>query len=193
MSMVAHAGPGRCIGAWVLCWCVLCHQAAAADFVAPPALALVNQALNHHVAFAPDAINWGRADYWATSDELQARRAGDCEDYAIAKYFALLAEGVPAQQLRLVYARVLLGGTGDLWQPHMVLAYLPSIDSAGDELILDNMLDEIRPLSQRPDLQVVISFDTHGVWRALQRGPPAREARQIVRWAQVLQRMLPAH
>jgi predicted transglutaminase-like cysteine proteinase len=164
-----------------------------AQFEAPPSLAAVNETLNHRIVFADDALNWGRADHWATPDELLSRGAGDCEDYAIAKYFALRAAGLPAQQLRLAYTRVLLGGTGDVWRPHMVVAFLPPDAPAGDELILDNLLDEIRPLARRPDLRVLISFDADGVWPGLERGPPVRPARQIVPWAQLLQRMARSH
>ena len=97
--------------------------------------------------FAEDADNWGRADHRATPDGLMALGAGDCEDYSSAKYFALLAAGLPAQHLRLAYARVLLGDTADVWRPHMVVANLPSDVTRGDELILDNLLEEIRPLA----------------------------------------------
>jgi predicted transglutaminase-like cysteine proteinase len=179
---------------WALCGCTLCHPALAhAGSDAPPALVAVNETLNHRIVFAEDALNWGRADHWATPDELMSRGAGDCEDHAVAKYFALRAAGVPAQRLRLAYARVLLGGTGDVWRPHMVVAYLPAAAVRGDELILDNLLDEIRPLSRRPDLHVLISFDTDSVWTGLERGPPVRPAQQITPWAQLLQRMALRH
>lgn len=184
------------IAAWALCGCAFCQPGgvqAEVEIEVPAALSAVNQALNHRIVFADDASNWGRADHWATPDELAARGAGDCEDYAIAKYFALLADGMPPQRLRLAYARVLLGGTGDVWRPHMVVAYLPSALTPGDELILDNLLDEIRPLARRPDLQVLISFDHHGVWLALERGPAARPAQQIAPWAQLLRRMARPH
>lgn len=177
-----------------LCGCAACHALAVRDDVAAPAaLDEVNQALNHRIVYAEDQATWGRADHWATPDETRAQGAGDCEDYAIAKYFALRAVGVPAQQLRLVYVRVLVGGSGDLWRPHVVLAYLPAGADAGDARILDNLLDEIRPLSRRPDLQVLISFNTDGVWPGLERGRPARAADRIRPWAQMLQRMDAAH
>ncbi|MEP7296058.1 MAG: transglutaminase-like cysteine peptidase [Burkholderiales bacterium] len=155
----------------------------------PAPLIEINQTLNHRIVFAEDALNGGRADHWATPGELLSRGAGDCEDYAIAKYFALLSAGLPAAQLRIAHVMVLMGGTGDVWRSHMVLAYLPSATIPGGELILDNLLDDIRPLAERPDLRVLISFDTVGVWAALDRGEPPREARRIVRWARVLDRM----
>ena len=44
-------------------------------------------------------------DYWASPLETLDKGRGDCEDYAIAKYFSLLAAGVPVARLRLVYVR----------------------------------------------------------------------------------------
>ncbi|MEO8805900.1 MAG: transglutaminase-like cysteine peptidase [Burkholderiaceae bacterium] len=191
--MGSHSGRGHSIAALALCGCELCHSAWADETPAGlPAVERVNLTLNHRIVFADDASNWGQADHWATPDELLARGAGDCEDFAIAKYFALRAAGLPAAQLRLVYTQLRFGGTGDVWRPHMVLAFLPA-DAAGEELILDNVLDEIRPLSRRPDLRALISFNTDGIWRALERGEPARPASRLAPWARVLQRMASPH
>jgi predicted transglutaminase-like cysteine proteinase len=128
-------------------------------------------------------------DYWATPQETYARGAGDCEDFAIAKYFALLDAGLPAKQLRLAYAELHIGGADGPTRRHIVVAYLPQRGATGSERILDNVIDEIRPLTRRPDLHVLISFDTESVWRALDRGVPARSAREIRRWSDLLSRM----
>ena len=146
-------------------------------------LAYVNETLNHRIVFMSDLENWHVVDHWATPLELFARGAGDCEDYAIAKYFALVSAGVPAARLRLAYT---LMAQGELRRPHMVLVYLANADAPGDDLVLDSVIDEIEPLSRRADLQVLISFDTDGVWRALERGAPARDAHAIRPWARVL-------
>jgi len=53
------------------------------------------------VRYLPDSGNWGALDYWATPDEFFAR-GGDCEDFAIAKYFSLKMVGFPAEQMRIV-------------------------------------------------------------------------------------------
>ncbi|MDL2279585.1 transglutaminase-like cysteine peptidase, partial [Desulfovibrio sp. OttesenSCG-928-G11] len=42
---------------------------------------------------------YGREDYWATPEEFMANRAGDCEDYAVAKYLALRYFGWPAKNM----------------------------------------------------------------------------------------------
>jgi predicted transglutaminase-like cysteine proteinase len=47
-----------------------------------------------------DKRNWGANDYWETPAEFM-QRGGDCEDYAIAKYAALRALGVPEERLRI--------------------------------------------------------------------------------------------
>ena len=61
-------------------------------------------------------------------------RSGDCEDYAIAKYFALRALGFDRDALRIVVLKDRIRGIG-----HAVLAvYL-----ADDILILDNLSDRI--------------------------------------------------
>lgn len=63
-------------------------------------LRAVNAYLNR-VAYKTDLDLYGTEDYWATPRELFAN-GGDCEDYAIAKYFSLRALGWPAERLRIV-------------------------------------------------------------------------------------------
>lgn len=48
---------------------------------------------------------YGRADYWATPEEFMAKRAGDCEDYALTKYLALRHFGWPARDMWLLLVR----------------------------------------------------------------------------------------
>lgn len=42
-----------------------------------------------------DILTYGQDDYWATPEEFMRAGAGDCEDYAIAKYLALKHFGWP--------------------------------------------------------------------------------------------------
>ncbi|MBL3278677.1 hypothetical protein ELP91_28930, partial [Klebsiella pneumoniae] len=78
---------------------------------------------------------WGQVDYWGSPLETLTKGQGDCEDYAIGKYFALMAAGVPSARMRLVYVRAQNGG---VIQAHMVLAYYPTPDA--EPLILDNLI-----------------------------------------------------
>jgi len=124
------------------------------------ALLGVNARFNGYAQTSDDAL-WGRREYWATPAEVIARAAGDCEDLAIAKFFALLEHGVAEDRLRLL--------VGSIWLPerraiegHMVLAYYPAPDA--DPLILDNVERRILPLSQRRDLALVAAFNRTGWW-----------------------------
>lgn len=120
----------------------------------------INDFFNRRLAFKDDAVVWGVPDYWASPLESLEKRAGDCEDYAIAKYFSLAATGVPTAKLRMVYVRARLGGQS---LAHMVLAYYPQ--PAAEPLILDNLRTEVLPASQRADLTPVFSFNTEGLWQ----------------------------
>lgn len=51
-------------------------------------------------AYILDDTNYGVSEYWATVEEFLAR-SGDCEDYAIAKFFALRELGFSNDQLRI--------------------------------------------------------------------------------------------
>jgi predicted transglutaminase-like cysteine proteinase len=115
----------------------------------------VNSHLNK-VRFIDDAVHWGLDDYWATPAETVASHGGDCEDYAIAKYFLLKELGTPVQQLRITYVKA-----ATLNQAHMVVAYYPS--PGADPLLLDNLEDRVQPASQRPDLIPVYSFNDDDV------------------------------
>lgn len=124
----------------------------------------VNDFFNRHTAFDDDFSVWGQSDYWATPLEMIGQGRGDCEDFSIAKYFSLLNLGVPIAKLRLVYVRAMLQGVdGPVQQAHMVLAYYAT--PSADPVILDNLIPEIRPASQRSDLSPIFSFNSSGLWQ----------------------------
>ena len=111
----------------------------------------------NQVPYYNDIKHWGMDDYWATPVEMLGTFGGDCEDYSIAKYLTLKDLGIPIERLRITYVRAL-----NLNESHMVLAYYPQPDA--DPLILDNLIGDIRPASQRPDLQPVYSFNDDDLW-----------------------------
>lgn len=71
---------------------------------------------------------YGVREYWATPKEFIIR-SGDCEDYSIAKYYALRNVGFSKDELRIVALRDTIRGFG-----HAVMAAYVG----GDILILDN-------------------------------------------------------
>lgn len=125
-------------------------------------LKLVNDFFNQRLAWRDDLEVWGVMDYWASPLEALEKGAGDCEDYAIAKYFSLAASGVPVAKLRMVYVRARQGGQT---LAHMVLAYYA--EPGAEPLILDNLRPILLPASQRGDLTPVFSFNTEGLWQGV--------------------------
>ncbi|GAB4062885.1 transglutaminase-like cysteine peptidase [Uliginosibacterium sediminicola] len=147
----------------------------------------INDFFNRHIQFQDDTVVWGQDDYWATPLEFLGRASGDCEDYAIAKYFSLIELGVPASRMRLIYVRARFGGPGSTVSvAHMVLGYYAQPQA--DPLILDNLLAEIRPASRRTDLTPVFSFNSDGLWMAGAEQPTAPVDR-LSRWKDLLLRM----
>ncbi|MBL4775460.1 MAG: transglutaminase-like cysteine peptidase [Mariprofundus sp.] len=122
----------------------------------------------NQVRFISDKRHWQRNDYWATPVEFLSTDGGDCEDFSIAKYFTLRELGVPDEKLRITYVKAL-----ELNQAHMVLAYYATPDS--DPLILDNLIKDIHPASERQDLLPVYSFNGKDLWMSKERG----QGRQI--------------
>lgn len=132
-------------------------------------LRAVNDFFNQRLAYREDIDNWGQVDYWATPLESLSKGAGDCEDYALAKYFTLVSLGVPDERLRLVYVRARLPGAPG--EPpagpraHMVLAWYARPDAV--PLVLDNLDGRVRPASARHDLTPVFSFNADGLWQGV--------------------------
>lgn len=148
----------------------------------------VNSFFNRHILFRDDTLVWHQDDYWATPIETLGRGAGDCEDFVIAKYMTLTLLGVPAAKFRLTYVRALLGGPGStLSQAHMVLAYYPSLEV--EPQVLDNLITDIKPASQRPDLVPVFSFNNDGVWMPGNNARPAGNVERLTRWMELQERM----
>ena len=95
-------------------------------------LDVINAHLNQAV-YITDMYNWGVPDYWETPGEF-LRRDGDCEDYAIAKYFTLRALGFDPAKMRIVVLQDL-----NLRVSHAVLA----VFVGGHRLILDNQIPTV--------------------------------------------------
>ena len=114
-----------------------------------------------------DQAQWGKLDYWATPLELIGANGGDCEDFALAKYFTLRELGVPDERLRLTYVRAYLPASQKM-QSHMVLTYHPAPDA--EPLVLDNLTNAIKLASERKDLAPTYSFNGAQLWASKLRG-----------------------
>ncbi|MDK2061468.1 transglutaminase-like cysteine peptidase [Aliarcobacter butzleri] len=111
----------------------------------------VNDFFNN-VKYSSDQKIYGVSDYWATPIEFLARDEGDCEDYVIAKYFALEYLGVPTSKMFLSYVKVKKSN-----EAHMVLSYFET--STSEPIILDSLKKVILPASKRDDLTPVFNFN----------------------------------
>ncbi len=138
----------------------------------------------NRLPFVTDLAHWKVEDYWATPAESVASNGADCEDFSIAKYFALKELGVPIQRLRITYVKAVR-----LNQAHMVLAYYPEPNA--EPLILDNLEDWVRPASERDDLIPVYSFNDEDllISRQGQRSASAGSATQIRLWRTLLDKL----
>lgn len=99
-----------------------------------------------------DAVKFMSEDYWATREEFLITGVGDCEDFAISKFFTLVDLGVDRKKL-------FMGIADDLHknQYHMVLLYYKTPDS--EPLVLDNVSFLVLPIGERKDLKLKSIFN----------------------------------
>ena len=91
---------------------------------------LINRAVDLAITPTRDEAQWGVADHWSPPFETLQRHRGDCEDYAIVKYVALLQAGLSHEDVRIVILRNVLQK-----EDHAAIA--ARVD--GRWLILDNV------------------------------------------------------
>ncbi|NQZ51018.1 MAG: transglutaminase-like cysteine peptidase [Moritella sp.] len=146
-------------------------------------LAKINSFFNQ-LQFIDDSKLWGVENYWATPIEFIGVNGGDCEDFAIAKYFSLLELGIADEKMRITMVKSLT-----LNQYHMVVAYYPTPGAV--PLILDNIDGEIKPADQRNDLLPVYSFNGKQLWLNKEKGQGvlAGKSQRLKRWSNLNQRM----
>jgi predicted transglutaminase-like cysteine proteinase len=114
----------------------------------------INRAINLAIKPMSDLAQWGEIDVWSSPLVTFAHGAGDCEDYAIAKFVALRQAGISPDDLRIVVMRDTVHG-----DYHAVAA--ARLD--GHWLTLDNrrmaMVEDADVRNYRP----LFVIDQHGV------------------------------
>ena len=173
-SRYGNLGQAR---ARILDWEALIKSSAALP--EPDKLNEVNRFFNRKVRFVDDIQLWRENDYWATPLEMLIKGAGDCEDYSIAKYFTLRRLGIPSEKLRITYVKAL-----NYNQAHMVLTFYAT--PTADPLVLDNLISDIRPASQRKDLLPVYAFNAEGLYTG---GKRSGDSKKLSRWQDILKKM----
>jgi len=152
-------------------------------------LVQVNDFFHRNVRYQLDEHLYGVEDYWATPLETLGHGRGDCEDWAIAKYISLRRLGIPDEKLRLIYVRAQIGGPrSPISQAHMVLGYYET--PSAEPLILDSLISNVLPASERTDLSPVFSFNADGLWMGQGPAPAAGSpTARLSHWRDVLERM----
>jgi predicted transglutaminase-like cysteine proteinase len=160
-------------------WQRLVEQAA--DASAAARIEIVNVALNRLIE---ERIDPDRST-WPTPGEAIARGAGDCRTFAVLKFFALLAAGHDAADVRVLYTIQQRRATPGLQQPHLVAWARSAVDA--EALVLDNQNPFTLPLAQRPDLRPVFSLDCEHLRRGAS-DEVDRPARALRPWRALLER-----
>jgi len=108
------------------------------------------------VKYSSDKKLYNLSDYWANTFEFLGKDRGDCEDYVISKYFALIYLGVNPKKLFFTYVK-----SKKSKQPHMVLTYFKKPRS--QPLVLDNLNRKILLASKRKDLTPIYNFNPNSL------------------------------
>ena len=119
-------------------------------------IAEINRAINLNIRPVDDMTQYGVVDLWATPLMTFASNAGDCEDYAIAKYVALREIGIADDDLRLVVVHDRSAN-----EDHAVAA----VRYDGRWLILDNRNLEMRQDIDIAEFEPLFVIDREGVKR----------------------------
>ncbi len=118
-------------------------------------LALLNNWVNEEINYREDSALYAKDDYWASARETLARKAGDCEDFAIVKMGLLLAAGFKKDKIRLVIARDLVRNSD-----HALLVVTLSDDS----FVLDNATNTLLDARLTNDYRPIMSFSGDRKW-----------------------------
>jgi len=116
----------------------------------------INRAINLAIRSMSDEAQYGERDVWASPLALFIRGAGDCEDYAIAKFAALRLAGLAANDLRILIVRDAIRG-----EDHAVAA--ARLD--GRWLTLDNRRMAMIEDADVRDYRPIFAMDRDGIRR----------------------------
>jgi predicted transglutaminase-like cysteine proteinase len=104
--------------------------------------------------YVEDIANWMIPDYWETPGEFLAR-GGDCEDFAITKYFSLVRLGFAPQDMNIMVV-------SDTRQHNFHAVLTVRLDGA--TLVLDNFLPEVTTRERLAWYKPIYAVNAQG-WR----------------------------
>jgi predicted transglutaminase-like cysteine proteinase len=121
-------------------------------------IGVINRAINMAIEPMSDMAQWGVPDKWSAPLETFTTHKGDCEDYAIAKYVALIEAGIAADDVKLMIVH-----NTAAHEDHAVTA--ARLDGAW--IILDNRWLRLVEDKTMPDAVPLFALGSEGVRRFL--------------------------
>ena len=113
----------------------------------------VNEVVNR-ISYISDANIYGQSDYWATPMEF-IQNGGDCEDFAITKYVALRALGIPEERMRILILQDMQKNI-----PHAVLV----VYTDNGPMLLDNQIKTVTPVERVSHYKPIFSINRDSWW-----------------------------
>ncbi len=113
----------------------------------------VNEIVNR-IPYINDSDIYGKSDYWASPIEF-IQNGGDCEDFAITKYVALRALGIPEERMRILVLQDLQKNV-----PHAVLV----VYTDNGPVLLDNQIKTVTHVDRVSHYKPIFSINRDSWW-----------------------------
>lgn len=120
-------------------------------------IAAVNDYINRSITYAEDSQVWGVNDYWTSPTEVLSKGYGDCEDYAIAKYYSLKMLGISEDKMRVVVLND--------ERKNVLHAILVVDNDQGTNYVLDNQNERVMMDTQIAYYKPIYSINEHNWWK----------------------------
>lgn len=121
-------------------------------------LTTLNKNVNKLISYTSDGP-LPEDDSWQSPLQTLEKKQGDCEDYAVLKYFLLKQSLSSTVDIRIGFARTKPENVS-----HAILLVRP--DAESEYLVLDNLVDKALPLNDRKDLWLFMSVNEQHQYRA---------------------------
>src|ERR1700693_5342122 len=106
----------------------------------------INREINLAIRPMSDLAQYGQIDVWSSPLDTFATGAGDCEDYAIAKFAALRLAGIAADDLRIVIMRDTIHGEDHAVAAARLEGHWLTLDNRRMAMVEDAYVRNYRPL-----------------------------------------------
>jgi predicted transglutaminase-like cysteine proteinase len=134
----------RCVSPAALQFLTIVDVARARDGRAR--LGEINRAVNLAIHPMSDLAQYGQIDVWSSPLVTFASGAGDCEDYAIAKFVALRLAGISPDDLRIVIMRDTIRGEDHAVAMARLDGHWLALDNRHMAMVEDANVRNYRPL-----------------------------------------------